>query len=409
MTAARTALVIGGGVAGPVLAMALHKAGITATVHEARTDPDEDLGSFLTLQVNGIAALRAIDAGSALDGIGFPTSSITFRSGTGKVLGAIGTGDPLPDGTVGITLARADLHRVLRGEAERRGITVTYGKRLMDVRESADGVTALFADGSTASADILVGADGIRSRVRTLIDPDAPAARYVPVLNLGGFARVPDNDVPPGQYEMVFGKRAFYGQAVAPDGTTWWFANPPRHTEPAPGELAATSTEEWRALLMALFADDRTSAARVVAATPGELRCWATYDLPSVPHWHRGRLVLVGDAAHATSPSSGQGASMAIEDAVVLARCLRDHPDPESAFAAYVDMRRDRVERVVAFGARYSNQKAAGPIGRVLRDLVLPIILRRTAGSNSASPTWLHHYAIDWDAPVTADQVTANR
>ena len=402
MTAARTALVIGGGVAGPVVAMALHKAGISASVHEARTDPDEDLGSFLTLQVNGIAALRAIDAGSALDGIGIATRSMTFRSGTGKALGAVSTGEPLPDGTTGITVTRADLHRVLREEAQRRGITVTYGKRLVDVRESADGVTAVFADGSTASADILVGADGVRSRVRAVIDPDAPAARYVPVLNLGGYAHVPDNDLPPEQYEMIFGKRAFFGHAVAPDGTTWWFANPPRRTEPTPGELAAITTEEWRAQLLDLFADDRGPAARIVAATPGELRCWATYDMPPVPHWHRDRLVLVGDAAHATSPSSGQGASMAIEDAVELARCLRDHATPGAAFAAYVGLRRERVERVVAAGARSSNQKAAGPIGRMLRDLVLPIILRRAAGSGSASMAWLHRYEIDWDAPVTS-------
>jgi 2-polyprenyl-6-methoxyphenol hydroxylase-like FAD-dependent oxidoreductase len=402
MTAARTALVIGGGVAGPVTAMALHKAGISATVHEARTDPDEDLGSFLTLQVNGIAALRAVDAGSTLDGVGFPTTAIRFRSGTGKLLGALGTGEPLTDGTVGITVTRADLHRALREGAQRRGIAVTYGRRLVDVQESADGVTALFADGSTASADILIGADGIRSRVRTVIDPDAPPARYVPVLNLGGYVRLPDNDLPPGQYEMVFGRRAFFGHAVAPDGTTWWFANPPRRSEPAPGELAATPTAEWRAQLLDLFAADRTSAARIVAATPGELRGWATYDLPSVPHWHRGRLVLVGDAAHATSPSSGQGASMAIEDAVELARCLRDSTDPLAAFAAYVGLRRERVERVVAAGARSSNQKAAGPIGRILRDLVLPIVLRRAAGSGPRSMAWLHRYEIDWDAPVTA-------
>jgi 2-polyprenyl-6-methoxyphenol hydroxylase-like FAD-dependent oxidoreductase len=402
MTAARTALVIGGGVAGPVMAMALHKAGISATVHEARTDPDEDLGSFLTLQVNGIAALRAVDAGSALAGIGLATRSMRFRSGTGKVLGSVSTGEPLPDGTVGITVTRADLHRVLREEAQRRGITVTYGKRLVEVQESADRVTAVFADGSTASADILVGADGIRSRVRTVIDPDAPPARYVPVLNVGGYVRVPDNDVPPGEYEMIFGKRAFFGHAVAPDGTTWWFANPPRRTEPAPGELAAITTEEWRAQLLDLFADDRGPAARIVAATPGELRCWATYDMPPVPHWHRDRLVLIGDAAHATSPSSGQGASMAIEDAVELARCLRDHADPRAAFAAYVGLRRERVERVVAAGARSSNQKAAGPIGRILRDLVLPIILRRAAGSGTRSMAWLHRYEIDWDAPVTA-------
>ena len=402
MTAARTALVIGGGVAGSVVAMALHKAGIAATVHEARTETDEDRGSFLTLQVNGIAALRAVDAGAAVADLGFATASMTFRSGTGKVLGAVGTGEPLPDGTVGVTVRRADLHRALREEAQRRGIAIEYGRQLVDITGSGDGVTAVFADGTTATADILVGADGIRSRVRTIIDPAAPAARYVPVLNIGGYAPGLDSGMEPGRYEMVFGKRAFFGQALAPDGTVWWFANPPRRDEPAPGELAAMTTDQWRSWLLDLFDDDRTAAAEIIAATPGELSGWATYDMPPVPHWHRGRMVLVGDAAHATSPSSGQGASMAIEDAVELGRSLRDHAEPEAAFAAYVGMRRDRVERVVAAGARSSNQKAAGPIGRILRDLMMPIFLRRAAGSGTRSLAWLHRYEIDWDAPVDA-------
>lgn len=402
MPAARTALVIGGGVAGPVVAMALHKAGIAATVHEARAAADEDRGSFLTLQVNGITALRAVDAGAAVTGLGFATTSMTFRSGTGKVLGAVGTGEPLPDGTVGITVKRADLHGALRAEAQRRGIAIEYGTRLVDVVESDGGVQAVFADGSSATADILIGADGIRSRVRTLIDPAAPPARYVPVLNVGGYAPATVAALEPGRYEMVFGKRAFFGQAVAPDGTVWWFANPPRRTEPAPGELAAMTSDQWRSWLLELFADDRTAATEIIAATPGELQGWATYDMPPVPHWHRGRMVLVGDAAHATSPSSGQGASMAIEDAVELGRCLRDHADPDAAFAAYVGLRRDRVERVVAAGARSSNQKAAGPIARRLRDLVLPLILRRAAGTGSRSFAWLHRYEIDWDTPVTA-------
>lgn len=108
--------------------------------------------------------------------------------------------------------------------------------------------------------------------------------------------------------------------------------------------------------------------------------------------------MIVGDAAHATSPSSGQGASMAIEDAVVLARCLRDLPDVERAFAAYEQIRRQRVERVVAYGARTNNSKAAGPIARVLRDLMLPIIFKRTAGEESFA--WVYDYHIGWHEKV---------
>jgi 2-polyprenyl-6-methoxyphenol hydroxylase-like FAD-dependent oxidoreductase len=394
----RTALVIGAGIAGPVAAIALRRAGITPTVFEAHAGPADDVGAFLTLQVNGIDALRALGIGHVVSAIGFSTPRMRFRSGTGKLLGEVSTGGALPDGTVGVTLKRSDLYRALRDEARSQGITIEHGRRLVDARPVPGGVRAEFADGTSATADLLVGADGIRSRVRQIIDPAATPARYVPVLNIGGYAPPMELDVAPGEYEMVFGKRAFFGYAVAPDGYVWWFANPPQHTEPAPGELAALTTEHWRARLRDLFTEDRTPACAIIDATPGELVGWATYDMPSVRRWHRDRMIVIGDAAHATSPASGQGASMAIEDAVELGRCLRDLPEPDAAFAACERLRRARVERVVANGARSSNAKAAGPVARVLRDALLPIFLRRQ-GAEAAS--WLHGYHIDWDTRVT--------
>jgi 2-polyprenyl-6-methoxyphenol hydroxylase-like FAD-dependent oxidoreductase len=197
---------------------------------------------------------------------------------------------------------------------------------------------------------------------------------------------------------MVFGKRAFFGYAVHPSGEVWWFANPPRADEPTSAELAAIGTEQWREMLMDLFAGDASPAVEIIRSTPGKLAGWATYDLPSVPTWYRSSLVIIGDAAHATAPSSGQGASMAIEDAVVLARCLRDLPDFGQAFAAYERLRRARVERIVAHGARTSNSKAAGPIARVLRDLMMPLVLKRVASGESLA--WMHDYHIAWDEQV---------
>jgi FAD-dependent urate hydroxylase len=402
----RTALVTGAGIAGPVAAMALQRAGIEATVHEAHPGPADDVGAFLTLQVNGLSALRAIDADRAVAGLGFPTPTMRFRSGTGKLLGEVSTGAPLPDGTVGVTLRRSDLYRALCDEAQRRGIRIEHGRRLADATPVPGGVRADFADGTSATADLLVGADGLRSRVRQAIDPGAAPARYVPVLNIGGYAPPQPTGARPGDYEMVFGKRAFFGFIVALDGQVWWFANPPRRDEPAPGELAAMTTDQWRAWLLDLFACDNTPARAIIASTPGELRGWATYDMPSVRRWHRDRMIVIGDAAHATSPASGQGASMAIEDAVELGRCLRDLHDPDTAFAAYERLRRDRVEKVVAHGARSSNSKAAGPVGRVVRDAFLPIFLRRQ-GQQAAA--WLHEYTIDWDAPVTVDVPAVGR
>jgi FAD-dependent urate hydroxylase len=324
---------------------------------------------------------------------------MTIQSGTGKHLGDVPNGGTLPDGTVSQTLKRADLYRVLRDEAVRRGANIEYGKRLVDAETSPDGsVTARFEDGTEAEGDLLIGADGIHSRTRRIIDPSAPGTRYIPVLNIGGYAREVRVQAQPGTFLMVFGKRAFFGYAVHPSGEVWWFANPPRADEPTGAELAAIGTEQWREMLMDLFAGDDSPAVEIIRSTPGKLAGWATYDLPSVPTWHRGSLVIIGDAAHATAPSSGQGASMAIEDAVVLSRCLRDLPDTRQAFAAYERLRRARVERIVAHGARTSNSKAAGPVVRVLRDLMMPLVLKRVARGGSLA--WMHDYHIAWDEKV---------
>src|SRR5829696_3765036 len=311
MSRAKKALIVGGGVAGPVAAMALRQAGIDSVVYEAYAGGADHAGAFLTFASNGLDALRAIDAHHLVLAEGFPTPRMTIQSGTGKHLGDVPNGGTLPDGTVSQTLKRADLYRALRDEAVRRGARVEYGKRLVDAQTTPDGVMARFEDGAEAVGDLLIGADGIHSRTRRIIDPSAPGARYIPVLNIGGYARDVRVQAEPRTFRMVFGKRAFFGYAVHPSGEVWWFANPPRANEPTGAELAAIGTEQWREMLMDLFAGDDSPAVEIIRSTPGKLAGWATYDLPSVPTWHRGSLVIIGDAAHATAPSSGQGASMA--------------------------------------------------------------------------------------------------
>jgi 2-polyprenyl-6-methoxyphenol hydroxylase-like FAD-dependent oxidoreductase len=244
MTRAKKALIIGGGIAGPIAAMALQRAGLDSVVYEAYAGGADDAGAFLTFASNGLDALRTIDAHHLVLEKGFPTPRMEIQSGTGKHLGSVPNGGTLPDGTVSQTLKWSDLYRALRDEAVRRGVRVEYGKRFVDAGITPDGgVAARFEDGTEAEGDLLVGADGIHSRTRRIIDPSASGARYVPVLNIGGFAhnvRVPGE---PGTFRMVFGKRVFFGYAVHPSGEVWRFANPPRPDEPSRAELAAVSTE----------------------------------------------------------------------------------------------------------------------------------------------------------------------
>jgi 2-polyprenyl-6-methoxyphenol hydroxylase-like FAD-dependent oxidoreductase len=159
---------------------------------------------------------------------------------------------------------------------------------------------------------------------------------------------------------------------------------------------------QWRGWLHDLMRGDRGPAHDIIDAVPGPMTGWATYDMPVVRHWHDNRnTIIIGDAAHATAPSAGQGASMALEDAVILAKCLRDRPGAPAAFATFEALRRDRVERIVRYGARSANSKAAGPAGRVIRDLILPVAFGRAARDGGGSMAWLQGHHIDFDEPAT--------
>jgi FAD-dependent urate hydroxylase len=398
MTQPRTALVIGGGIAGPAAAMALQKAGIEPVVYEAHPTSAEGIGTFLTLATNGVDALRTLDAEEPAIAAGFPTPGMVVWSGTGKRLGTAVVSTTLNDGTTGHTMKRADLYQAIREQATGRGIRIEHGRRLVAAENADGGVRARFADGSEAVGDILVGCDGVNSTVRRIIDPGAPAPVYAGLINLGGYVRGVRVDADPGTYHMIFGKRAFFGYAVAPDGEVWWFANVPAPEEPSRDSLAGAGTDGWRRRLVDLFADDVGPAARLVEATTHELSPSTFHTIPHLPRWHAERLVVIGDAAHAPSPSSGQGASLSIEDAVLLGKYLRDLPDARRAFAALEQARRPRVERIIKEAARTNSSKAATGATRVLRDLMLPVVFRLIAGSRRTREVYAYH--IDWSTPA---------
>jgi 2-polyprenyl-6-methoxyphenol hydroxylase-like FAD-dependent oxidoreductase len=186
----RSALVIGAGVGGPILAVALRRAGIDCTVFEQKPAGTSELGSWLTFQANGVDALAAIDAAGPLSGLGFPVETVSFVNWAGSELGCSPMAGPGHGGQPSLMMRRADLHGALAQLAQERGAEVLYGKQLVDAKTTPVGVEARFADGSIAVGDILVGCDGIHSKVRSIIDPGAPPPRYVPVLNIGG--HIPD-------------------------------------------------------------------------------------------------------------------------------------------------------------------------------------------------------------------------
>ena len=360
------ALVVGAGVAGPLVAMALQRAGIDSVIVEHHGPPDAQRGSWFTVSPNGLDALDAVGALDIAKRLGSPHRRNVLVGASGRQLGSLPLGNPLADGTPALTTKRSALTAALVDEALARGIEFQWDAGLTDARCDGDQVVATLDDGTTLTADLLIGADGVHSPTRGLIDPQAPAARYVGLTNFGGVtpggaSLLGGLEADTEQWRMVFGRRAFFGHHVHPSGDVVWFVNVP---EPAitPEERATTSDEQWRRKVITLMDGDAGSAARLIEAGTLDLAGDNTYDLGHVPTWHRDRMIVIGDAAHAPAPSSGQGASMAAEDAVVLAQCLRDAPDVDTAFATYESLRRNRVEKIVATGARSSSTKSPGPL-----------------------------------------------
>lgn len=389
-----SAIIIGGGIAGPVTALALRKIGIPATIYEAYDGTADGVGGMLGLAPNGLDAFAAIGLGAAVEQAAEPVSTMVIQSWTGKTLAEFGDRNGPPFLRV---IWRSDLYRLLQ---DAQDVPIEYGKRLVSAENNGDSVTAVFADGTRVSADFLVGADGIRSAVRPIIDPAAPHPRYTGLLGIAGNWRK-GADLPStnGSMNMTYGKRAFFAYSVDETGRAGWFANLPCQQPLTIAEARAIDGDEWLRQLRGIFAADRTPAPEILRHAQADdlVVVGALEDLPRVPVWSRGRMVLVGDSAHATSPSSGQGASIAVESALQLARCLRDLP-VTAAFGAYEQLRRARVERIIAAGARTSSGKAAGPVARVLRDLTMPTAMKLLARPERMA--WQHDYRIDFDAPV---------
>ncbi|MFF4383294.1 FAD-dependent monooxygenase [Kitasatospora sp. NPDC001547] len=353
------ALVIGGGIAGPVTALALRRAGVEAEVFEAYRTSAEGIGGTFMIAPNGLAALAAVGLEAEVGAVGQPVGRTVIEDARGGVLAE------LPD-VRGRVMRRAELYAVLQQRLREEGVPVRYDKRLVGVEEHATGVTARFADGTTAAGDLLIGTDGTRSVVRGLIDPAAPGPRYTGLIGVGGYSahRLTGPRAAGESIHFAQGARAFFGYWALRDGAgTAWFSNIPRPEQLTPEQAREASREDWLALARDLHADDLPAREVLAAADTASVEVFPRLEImPSVPHWYRDRMVLVGDSVHAPSNSSGQGVSLAVESAVELARCLSGRPDLPSALAAYEAARRPVVEEVAARAAVVNGRKASAGV-----------------------------------------------
>jgi 2-polyprenyl-6-methoxyphenol hydroxylase-like FAD-dependent oxidoreductase len=396
----RHVLIAGGGIAGPVLALFLKKAGIACTVFEGHAAP-ADIGGGLTVAPNGMNVLDQVGLADAIVEAGSVVAEMVFVTHRGESIGRLPYGPPGRYGRPAVSLSRSRLQAIILAEVQRQGIPVEYGRRVRGFAEDGQGITVQFEDGSERRGSLLVGADGIHSRVRRLLMPEAPRPGYTGLVATGGF--MPRSALPiavPADAQAMtfcFGPGVFFGYAPGnrsdgEDGAYWWSALD-RPTPLTPEERAALRGEAGIDALMQLGDGWSPQVRQILAASTRLIEPLDLYDVQGLPRWWQGRVVLIGDAAHAVSPHSGQGASMAIEDAIVLARQLRDQPhDLPAALAGFERQRRHRTERVIAFGRRSGDRKKRqGGLAMWLQRRLMALFLKY-----GRPPEWMYRHREAW-------------
>ena len=336
-------VIIGGGIGGLCTAIALRQRGFEIDLYEQAPQLHE-VGAGLTLWANAIKALRLL-------GVAEPV----IVGGARQVKGAIvdWRGNRLskssPEaieaqfGAPTVAIHRAKLQRILL--AALPAANVHLGKRLTQITQDASQVTgqvaAQFADGSTATGDVLIGADGIQSAVRRQLFPEAKL-RYAGYTAWRGVVETTEEaalQAAIGFTSESWGVGRRFGVVRISPQQVYWFA-----TENAPPQQKFTSPAEMKTHLQALFKGWHVPVEMLIDATPAEAILHNDIlDIAPSKQWSAGRVTLLGDAIHPTTPNLGQGACQAIESAVVLARCLQEQPDVAAAFRAYEAERQPRT------------------------------------------------------------------
>lgn len=389
------ALIVGAGIAGPALGIFLRRLGHAVTLCERRQASAFAEGSFLGLAPNGMNIVEELGCRAQVLEAGAVCSGIEFLNAHGTPVGHIDGRDyPHVYGNPLVIVRRSHLHATLLAAAQGAGVELRVGEALSQVDSSSpDRVVATFSSGAVHSADFLVGCDGIRSTTRSLVMPSSPEPASLGLADFAGYGRDDDAPIAAGWNAMVFGRRAFFGAFRREDGEIWWFHN---------GGAACDARDEdaLRAHLIGAHEGDPPWIRRVIESSPCVRGPWFLHDILTLPRWYEDRVCLIGDAAHACSPSAGQGASLALEDAMMLACSLRDADDPRVAFGAFQQRRQRRVERIVRQSRRNGSPKVArSRLDAWIRDRTLRFFLK--LGASAA--TEQYGYRMAWSAPDEVD------
>jgi salicylate hydroxylase len=394
--------VVGAGIGGLTLGIALQRAGVTVDLYE-RADELREVGAAVALSANGTRELYRLGVGDALDAVSTQPTELIYRDGrTGERIAAH-TGGADYRARFGAPywgIHRVDLQQTLAA-AFSHDLTdpenLHLGRVVTAVHDDGDGATITFDDGSTASADVVVGADGVHSVVRDHVCGPGSGPVYSGTSAFRGLVKRSDLPTLTDQLAIQFwaGPHAHLlhypmGGTARDDDAVNFFA-----VLCGPEQWSGGNVEVPDGELLAAFAGWHPAVREMLAAVPQSPR-WPLLSQPPLTRWTRGRVVLIGDACHAMLPHHGQGANQSIEDAVVLAGLLAD-TDPDTALDSYPRRRRARTRAVA---------RSAWDTGTLLHlpdDDVAGLAERdaRFKGYLDAN-AWVHEYAAS-DITTTED------
>jgi salicylate hydroxylase len=382
--------IIGGGIGGLAAARALCRRGIEVRIYEAQPELRE-IGAGVALGPNAMKALRSLDLEDDVRGIaGHWDWAVTRNGKTGRAISRTSRQQQATlFGAMGATAHRADLLDVLSRSVP--SDLVTLGARCRGVEPDGGVAVARFEDGSEVETDVIVGADGIHSAVRgSLFGPDAPRftgkicyRSVVPVDAVPGGPPPNDNS-----------------QWLGPHGTIVLYPvrrdeliNVVCHYDDEGYRHESWVTRCERSEVLERYGDWHESLLRIFSAGDVWYK-WALYDRDPISRWTRGRVTVLGDAAHPMLPYLGQGACQAIEDGVVLAAALAARADdPVAALGLYERSRRPRASQVVlASRERGVSNHLASPVAALKRDVSIAVRRRLGRDPDGRGTGWIPEY-----------------
>lgn len=370
-------IIIGAGVAGPILALQLKKIGFESEVFESRSEDNTKEGAFLGLTPNGLNVLKEfVDLRRLKED--YTPGSMKFFNSKGKQIAKLDTTYQKQQyGVETLQLKRANLNKYARIAATDAGIKIEYNKKFVSYRETNEQVIAYFADGAAVTGDIMIGCDGMFSEVRNQLFPEVSAIQYTKLISTGGYAKIPELSKTLDSIRMTFGERGFFAYSVSDKGEVWWFNNYFREQQPKPQEIEKTLKTEIQDHLADVHKNDDPLFSKIIKNSH-EIIAYPIYDVPKILHWHKGRVCLIGDAAHGISPHIGQGASLALEDTVVIAELLKSHKDYRTAFQFFQSERQPRVEKIIKSARKVGDTKTkTNPIAAWFRDRLIGFFIGR--------------------------------